>query len=117
MPAATTDGKLRSDLHNHLALTLLLTGAYDQAQRLLADEPSLRLPTSTLLTRQLIRALLLWVRGDAVGRFVSMSAAIAAQADATRHYLFSTAAKRFIAAAADPLRLMSLPRLLWVETS
>lgn len=109
----TSDRKLRADLHNHRALALLVIGDDAAAARTLAIPSAVRLPTSTILTHRLIDAMLVFARGDDPR---TIATAIAADADATTHYLFSRAAHRLIAAANAPPQRAAFPQLHWVET-
>lgn len=112
----TFDGKLRADVQNHLALALLVGGDDLAATRALASRSTLRLPTSTVLTHRLITALLMLARGDDPHDVAAAAAAIAADADATAHYLFSRAARRLVGATNALLPRAMFPQLHWVET-
>ena len=115
LPAATSDGKLRADLHNHLALALLVCGSDDQAHELLACRATGQLPLSTILTHDLIQAMLLLARGTEAVQITAAVMAIAAEADATKHYLFSNAAQRLLAAIPAPPPRDRFPHLHWID--
>ena len=112
----TSDGKLHADLQNHRALALLVVGDDAAAAQALAYRSTQRLPTSTVLTHRLVQAMLMLVRGDDPQDVALTASAIAAEADATTHYLMSRAAQRLVAAANAPPLRSTLPHLHWVET-
>ncbi len=115
LAVGTSDGKLHADVQNHRALTLLVVGDDQAAAQALAHRSTQRLPPSTVLTRRLVQTMLMLARGDDPQVVATAASAIAAEADATTHYLFSRAAHRLVAATSAPPSRSAFPHLHWVD--
>ncbi len=110
-PLVKNDIDYQRRFHVTLAVAHLMAGEFERAVELI-DQPVPNLPARTLLERDLMRAVLLLLRGD-VADAHTLARALAEQARAAGVLIVARRAERVLQYTSPPL-LTEFPRLVWM---